>query len=74
MPASSSHGFREGNTRAQFVFFFQLAEEAGWWLDPAKFIPGEPGRDEFIAARSYSQAIGSNERLAQVLGRAIAPL
>lgn len=66
------HSFREGNTRSQFVFFSQLAEHAGWWLDPAKFVPGEPGRDDFIAARFYSQAAGSNERLAQVLGRAIA--
>ena len=68
------HSFREGNTRSQFVFFSQLAEQAGWWLDPAKFVPGEPGRDEFIAARFYSQATGSNDRLAKVLSRTIVPL
>ena len=67
------HSFREGNTRSQFVFFSQLAEQAGWKLEPAHFAPGTPGRDEFVAARFYSQATGSNERLAGVLAREIVP-
>lgn len=68
------HSFPEGNTRSQFVFFSQLAEQAGWRLDPSRFAPGTPGRDEFVAARFYSQATGHNGRLAAVLGRAIVPL
>ena len=67
------HSFREGNTRSQFVFFSQLAEQAGWKIDPAYFAPGTPGSDEFIAARFYSQATGSNDRLADVLSRGIIP-
>jgi cell filamentation protein len=67
------HSFREGNTRSQFVFFSQLAEQAGWRLEPAYFAPGAPGRDEFVAARFYSQATGSNERLAEVLARGVTP-
>lgn len=68
------HSFREGNTRSQFVFFSQLSEQAGWKLEPSHFAPGTPGRDEFVAARFYSQATGRNERLATVLGHEIVPL
>ncbi|WP_431031224.1 Fic/DOC family protein [Plantibacter sp. RU18] len=68
------HSFREGNTRAQFVFFSQLAEQAGYRIDAAQFAVGQPLRDEFVNARFYSQATGSNGRLVSVLGRAIAPL
>mgnify|MGYP000958753699 FL=1 len=68
------HSFREGNTRTQFVFFSQLSEQAGWKLDPALFAPGTPGRDEFVAARFYSQATGSNQRLAAALRPAIVSL
>jgi len=67
------HSFREGNTRSQFVFVSQLAERAGWRLEPTHFVPGAPGREEFVAARFYSQATGSNERLAGVLAREIVP-
>jgi cell filamentation protein len=67
------HSFREGNTRSQFVFFSQLAEQAGWKLEPTHFGPGTPGREEFVAARFYSQATGSNERLVDVLARGIVP-
>ena len=67
------HSFREGNTRSQFVFFSQLAAQAGWRLEPARFVPGTRGREEFVAARFYSQATGSNDRLAQVLAREIVP-
>jgi len=68
------HSFREGNTRAQFVFFHQLAEHAGYVLDTAPFQLGEPLRDQFVAARFYSQATGRSDRLGQVLGEAVTPL
>lgn len=68
------HSFREGNTRTQFVFFSELAEEAGYRLDSSQFAVGAPLRDEFVQARFHSQDTGSNERLAGVLRRAIAPL
>lgn len=67
------HSFREGNTRAQFVFFSQLAEQAGYRLDATQFAPGASLRDEFVQARFYSQATSRNDRLASVLGRAIVP-
>ncbi|WP_165216491.1 Fic family protein [Schaalia sp. ZJ1691] len=68
------HSFREGNTRSQFVFFSQLAEQAGWRLESSYFAPGTTGREEFVAARFYSQATGSNDRLVQVLSRVIVPV
>lgn len=68
------HSFREGNTRTQFVFFSQLSEQAGWKLDPALFVPSTPACKEFVAARFYSQATGSNQRLAAALRPAIVPL
>ena len=68
------HSFREGNTRTQFVFFSQLAEQAGYRIDAAQFAVGQPLRDEFVNARFFSQATGSNERLVDVLERAISPI
>jgi len=68
------HSFREGNTRSQFVFFSQLAEQAGYRLDALQFTPGAPLRDKFIQARFYSQATSRNDRLASVLASAIVPL
>jgi len=65
------HSFREGNTRTQFVFFSQLAEQAGYHVDTAPFKKGEPLRDEFVAARFHSQDSGSNARLVDVLSKAI---
>ena len=65
------HSFREGNTRSQFVFFSQLAQQAGWQLNPAYFAPGTPGSNDFIAARFHSQATGRNDRLAAVFAREI---
>lgn len=65
------HSFREGNTRAQFAFFHQLSEQAGYRIDTRRFAPGSPLRDEFVAARFHSQDTGSNDRLAVVLGRAV---
>jgi len=67
------HSFREGNTRAQFVFFKQLSENAGYLLDAAQFRIGSPLRDEFVAARFENQASGSHRRLAAVLARAVRP-
>lgn len=68
------HSFREGNTRTQFVFFSQLAEQAGYRIDAAQFAPGSPLRDEFVQARFHSQDTGRNDQLAAVLGKAITPL
>lgn len=67
------HSFREGNTRSQFVFFSQLAEQAGYRLDPTQFAPSSPLRDAFVQARFHSQDTGRNDRLAAALGRAISP-
>lgn len=52
------HSFREGNTRAQFVFYSQLAQQAGYRIDSAAFAPGAPLRDAFVQARFHSQATG----------------
>ncbi|WP_250444027.1 Fic family protein [Actinotalea sp. C106] len=68
------HSFREGNTRTQFVFFSQLAQQAGYRLDTAQFAPGAPLRAEFVAARFHSQDTGSNDRLTEVLRRGVVPL
>jgi cell filamentation protein len=65
------HSFREGNTRTQFVFFSELCEQAGYRLDTEAFRPGNPLRDEFVQARFYSQDTGRNDRLVEVLGKAI---
>ncbi|AJW80043.1 cell filamentation protein Fic [Clavibacter michiganensis subsp. insidiosus] len=68
------HSFREGNTRTQFVFFSQLAEQAGYRIDWSRFAVGSPLREQFVEARFHSQDTGSNARLEEVLGRAIVPL
>lgn len=68
------HSFREGNTRTQFVFYSQLAKQAGYHLDVAQFAPGSPLRDDFVQARFHSQDTGRNDRLAAVLGKAVTPL
>ncbi len=68
------HSFREGNTRAQFVFFSQLAENAGYRIDTDAFTIGSPLRNEFVAARFHSQDTGSNTRLAAVLSKAVEPI
>lgn len=68
------HSFREGNTRTQFAFFSQLAEQAGYTIDTAAFAPGSPLRDEFVQARFHSQDTGRNDQLAAVLKKAITPL
>lgn len=65
------HSFREGNTRSQFAFFTQLAEQAGYRIDVRRFAPGAPLRQAFIDARFHSQDTGSNDRLAAVLNQAV---
>lgn len=65
------HAFREGNTRAQFVFFSQLTDNAGYRLDAGRFHVGAPLRDQFVAARFYNQATGRSDRLAAVLDQAV---
>ncbi|MGV8883575.1 MAG: Fic/DOC family protein [Rhodoglobus sp.] len=68
------HSFREGNTRTQFAFFSQLAENAGYRIDTEAFKKGSPLRDEFVAARFHSQDTGRNDRLAAALSKAIEPI
>jgi cell filamentation protein len=68
------HSFREGNTRTQFVFFSQLAEQAGYRIESSRFAVGLPLREQFVEARFHSQDTGSNARLEEVLGRAVVPL
>ncbi len=65
------HSFREGNTRTQFVFFSQLAENAGYRLATEAFKVGSPLRDESVAARLYNQATTRTDRLAAVLSKAL---
>lgn len=67
------HSFREGNTRSQFVFYSQLAEQAGYRIDTAAFAPGAPLRDAFVQARFHSQDTGRNGQLAGVLRQVIVP-
>ena len=68
------HAFREGNTRSQFVFFRQLAEQAGYELDADAFAEGKPLRDEFVKARFEGQDTGYSDCLTEVLNKAIKPL
>ncbi len=65
------HSFREGNTRSQFVFYSQLAEQAGYRIDTVAFAPGTPLRDAFVQARFHSQDTGRNDQFAGVLRQAI---
>ena len=67
------HAFREGNTRSQFAFFSQLAQNAGYRIDGAQFAVGAPLREPFVQARFYNQATGRADRLEAVLTQAITP-
>lgn len=72
--ANYAHGFREGNTRSQTMFFHQLADEAGWDLDISMLDPKHPEsiRDEFIAARFHHQSSGFDHApLAEALSKAV---
>ena len=68
------HSFREGNTRAQFVFYSQLSRQAGYVLATDQFAPGAALRDEFVQARFHGQDTGRNDRLAAVLDKAVRPV
>lgn len=79
-----AHAFREGNTRSQTVFFAQLAHNAGWTLDVARFAPDHPVSvyQPFVDARFEHQrkrdpqslsAPEAAQELAKVLGRVITP-
>ena len=70
---NTAHEFREGNTRSQFVFFSGLCDQAGYSLDTAMFKPGNPLRDQFVAARFKAQDTGRSSDLAKVLAKGIQP-
>ena len=61
------HPFREGNTRTQRVFFGQLALVAGWPIDWSRLDYGA-----FIEARYENLRTANSDRLAAVLGPAVA--
>ena len=48
------HGFRDVNTRSQFVFFNQLAESAGWLIDWNQI-------DPHVFAHARTRAIARSE-------------
>lgn len=60
------HPFREGNTRAQRVFFQQLAQVAGWPIDWSKL-----DYNAFIKARYENLRTANSTALAEVLGPAV---
>ena len=70
-----AHAFREGNTRAQVMFFHQLADEAGWDLDVGRLSPHHPQsvRQEFVDARFHHQSSVGHDHLplAQVLSKVL---
>lgn len=65
------HSFREGNTRSQFVFFFDLARNAGYSLDLQALY--DDRRSEFVAARFHGHASGHYRRLADLLSDTVTP-
>lgn len=68
------HAFREGNTRAQTVFFEQLAAQAGWKLDVARLSPQHPLSvyREFVQARFEHQRLrGSDDHQSQAASHAL---
>lgn len=67
------HPFREGNTRTQFTFFRQLAENAGYSLDSELFKIGGLLREDFINARFYAH-IKDATWMRSVIAKAITPL
>ena len=63
------HPFREGNTRAQRVFFEQLSQVAGWPIDWAKL-----DYRAFIEARYENLRTARTDRFAEVLDAAVCKL
>lgn len=65
------HSFREGNTRAQLVFFHELAQNAGYSVGlPSLF---DDRRQDFVAARFHGHATGNYQRLADLLMMTVEP-
>lgn len=65
------HSFREGNTRSQFVFFFDLTRNAGYSLDLQALY--DDRRTEFVAARFHGHASGHYGQLAELLTDTVTP-
>ena len=65
------HSFREGNTRSEFVFFFDLARNAGYSLDLQALY--DERRSEFVAARFHGHASGHYGRLTELLTDTVTP-
>ena len=69
--ADQIHSFREGNTRSQFVFFSDLARNAGYSLDVQGLY--DERRSEFVAARFHGHASGHYGWLAELLTDTVSP-
>ncbi|SLI00821.1 filamentation induced by cAMP protein fic [Mycobacteroides abscessus subsp. abscessus] len=65
------HSFREGNTRAQTVFFALLAAAAGHPLRTRDLLHNGPLREAFIAARFYAQMTVDYSPLASTLAHIV---
>lgn len=63
--------FRDGNVRAQFVFFHQLTEQAGFVFDHRRFGPGSMTLTGFTAAPADARQTGEPAPLAGVLRRVV---
>lgn len=61
------HCYREGNTRAQVVFFALLANAAGHPMRPLELLRNDTLREDFNSARFYAQMTVDYRPLAQVL-------
>jgi len=69
-----AHAFRDGNLRAQAVFFEQLANEAGWDLDISRLDADHPDsvRDAFLADQfSYRDDNYNTARLTKTLSKLV---
>ena len=68
---NSAHSFREGNTRAQVIFFTQFAAAHGHFLDFERFAKDEWFRAKFNAARYLVQHNTDTRLLADALSQVI---
>ncbi|MDR2374570.1 MAG: Fic family protein [Bifidobacteriaceae bacterium] len=68
---NAAHPFREGNTRAQVMFFTQLAAEHGHFLDYERFARDEWFRAKFSAGRFLAQHNTDASLLAEALEQVI---
>ncbi|WP_188672265.1 Fic/DOC family protein [Subtercola lobariae] len=55
------HAFRDGNSRAVYVFAMQFFEKVGFAALPAHFLPGGTLRERMIHARFQNHATGGHE-------------